>query len=346
MRTHIDLFSGIGGFTLAASWYGIKTVAFCEIDKRCRDFLGKAWPGIPCHDDIRTFDGRQFSDIFLLAGGVPCQAASRAGKQRGKDDDRWLWPEAVRVLGEVRPTWALFENPPGIGDVGLARILAEMEGLGYEVRVFGIPACAVGAPHRRERYWIVAHAESDTAKHNAPECNGWFTTKSTGTDGGNLAHAETRQDDSGEMGHLGEEENCREGSDSAAGSDCQSGVAYAEDSKSKPVGFTNGGMGNPLADANYLRPDPTCSSQGDLADTEGQFGRSRAGRRHREEPGNDNSWSNFTWLPCADGKFRRAPDDSFGLVDGLHRSLLGALGNSIVPQVAERIIRAMIEADR
>jgi DNA (cytosine-5)-methyltransferase 1 len=204
------------------------------------------------------------------------------------------------VLGEVRPTWALFENPPGIGDVGLARILVEMEGLGYEVRVFGIPACAVGAPHRRERYWIVAHAE-------------------------------TRQDDSGEMGHLGEEENCREGSDSA------------------------GGMGNPLADANYLRPDPTCSSQGDLADTaQGRYTRAKpecnnpenTERRRCHAIESISPWDNFVWVPCADGKFRRAPDNSIGLVDGLHRSLLAALGNSIVPQVAERIIRAMIEADR
>jgi hypothetical protein len=157
------------------------------------------------------------------------------------------------------------------------------------------------------------------------------------------------------MGHLGEEENCREGSDSAAGSDCQSGVAYAEDSKSKPVGFTNGGMGNPLADANYLRPDPTCSSQGDLADTaQGRYTRAKpecnnpenTERRRCHAIESISPWDNFVWLPCADGKFRRAPDNSIGLVDGLHRSLLAALGNSIVPQVAERIIRAMIEADR
>lgn len=156
--SHVDLFSGIGGFALAASRCGIDTVQFVEIDERCRAFLAKRWPGVPIHDDIRTFDGTQHRGAFLLTGGVPCQPASRAGKQKGASDDRWLWPEAIRVLGEVNPAWALFENPPGIGDVGLAGILAEMESLGYQVRVFGIPACAVGAHFQGDRYWIVSHS--------------------------------------------------------------------------------------------------------------------------------------------------------------------------------------------
>lgn len=157
---HVDLFSGIGGFSLACKWAGIETIQFVEIDKRCRDFLSKTYPGVPIHDDIKTFkwDGRP---VFLLTAGVPCQPASRAGKQRGKDDYRWLWPEALRVLSDVRPAWVVFENPPGIGDVGLSGIIAQVENKGYEVRVFGIPACAVGAPHRRERYWIVAHAKRE-----------------------------------------------------------------------------------------------------------------------------------------------------------------------------------------
>ena len=186
MRTHVDLFSGIGGFTLAAARNGVRTVQMCEIDPRCRDFLARAWPGVPIHDDVRTLglaDATQVRErpggsrqvgceqgadstygsegIWILTAGVPCQPASRAGKQRGAADDRWLWPEALRLLRHFHPTWALFENPAGIGDVGLAGILAQVEAEGYEVRVHSIPACAVGAPHRRERYWIVAHADQD-----------------------------------------------------------------------------------------------------------------------------------------------------------------------------------------
>ena len=163
----MDLFSGIGGFALAAKANDVDTVTFCELDLRCRTFLERAWPGIPVHDDARTFPGERYRGTWLLTGGVPCQPASRAGKQRGAADDRWLWKEALACLAAVRPTWALFENPPGIGDVGLAGICDEMGAHGYEVQPISLPAAAVGAPHRRERYWILAHATDTGRRFNA-----------------------------------------------------------------------------------------------------------------------------------------------------------------------------------
>jgi len=217
VRTHLDLFSGIGGFALAARWAGLVTVQFVEIDQRCRDFLSRTWPGVAIHDDVRTFhhDG---GPVFLLTGGVPCQPASRAGKQRGCQDDRWLWPEAIRILGEVKPTWAIFENPPGIGDVGLAGILSDVEAQGYEMRVFSVPACAVGSPHRRERYWIVGKSIKDGRKQGEPTVPPTRHGRASQSNvSGILADAPRRQDDGGRDGDMAEAEGCRWGCDASAG---------------------------------------------------------------------------------------------------------------------------------
>lgn len=158
----LDLFSGIGGFSLGLERAGMRTVAFCEIEPYCRAVLAKHWPNVPIHDDIKTINiGRAEAD--LVCGGPPCQPASRAGQQRGEKDDRWLWPQAIRVVSAVRPKWICFENPLGLYDVGIESILSALEMLGYsntdqgKIEPFEIPACAVGAWHRRDRIWIVAH---------------------------------------------------------------------------------------------------------------------------------------------------------------------------------------------
>jgi DNA (cytosine-5)-methyltransferase 1 len=158
--THIDLFSGIGGFALAARWAGIETVQFVEIDKFCQKVLKKHWPGVPIHDDITTFDGTKYSNVFLLTGGFPCQPFSCAGKRRGKEDDRYLWPEMLRIIQEVRPRWIIGENVDGFINMGLDDSISDLEREGYSVQAFVLPACAVNAPHRRDRVWIVANSTS------------------------------------------------------------------------------------------------------------------------------------------------------------------------------------------
>lgn len=230
--------------------------------------------------------------VWLLTAGVPCQPASRAGKQRGAADDRWLWPEAIRVIAAVQPTWALLENPPGIGDVGLHGVLSALEAQGYEVRVLSIPACAVNAPHRRERFWIVCKrlANASETQRERPDAE-------PGTDGLHPEHPESELADAGG-------ERCRA-------------------RRAEPAGQQR---------------------QGEVA-----------------EP----SWSNYVWTACADSKLRRSPAVPQQLANGLrlgvsealgtpwaaeakdrpHRSLLGALGNSIVPQVAQVIIQAMIQSE-
>ena len=162
--THIDLFSGIGGFTLAGEWAGFRTVAFCEKDGFCQKVLQKHWPEIPIVEDIRDFDGTKWRGTTLITGGFPCQPFSEAGEQRGEKDDRYLWPEMLRVISEARPRWVLAENVRGIVWVALDTVLADLEDEGYATEALIIPACAVNAPHRRDRVWIIAHSEDKRAR--------------------------------------------------------------------------------------------------------------------------------------------------------------------------------------
>ena len=160
-RKHLDLFSGIGGFALAAYWAGFETVAFCEQDRFCQGVLGRHWPHVPIIDDVHDFRGGDYGATDLLTGGFPCQPFSTAGQRRGEKDDRALWPQMARVIQEARPTWILAENVAGIVSLGIDDVLADLEGMEYACQTFIVPACAVGAPHRRDRVWIVGNAEHD-----------------------------------------------------------------------------------------------------------------------------------------------------------------------------------------
>lgn len=157
---HLDLCSGIGGFKLAAEWAGFQTVGFSEVEPYCCRLLEEKWPEIRNHGDIRRADFSALrGSIDVLSAGVPCQPASCAGKRRGSKDYRWLWPSVCTVVGYVQPDWCLFENPPGILSLDEFRgVLLRLESLGYQVRTFSVPANAVGAKHRRQRVFIVAHA--------------------------------------------------------------------------------------------------------------------------------------------------------------------------------------------
>ena len=165
IMTHLSLFSGIGGLDLAAEWAGIQTVGQCEWAEYPTKVLEKHWPDVPRWKDIRTLTGESFYErtgrrtVDIISGGFPCQPFSVAGKQRGKEDDRYLWPEMVRVIKELRPTWVVGENVAGIIKMALSDILYELEACGYRTRTFLIPACAVGARHRRYRVAIVGYSE-------------------------------------------------------------------------------------------------------------------------------------------------------------------------------------------
>ena len=158
----LDLFSGIGGFSLGLKRAGMETIGFCEIDPFCRKVLAKHWPDVTIHTDIRRLDGKDYKGrAEIICGGFPCQPFSQAGKRRGTEDDRHLWPEMLRIISEVRPTWVIGENVIGIVKMELDSILSDLEGEGYQTRAFIIPACSIDAPHKRDRVWIIAHANSE-----------------------------------------------------------------------------------------------------------------------------------------------------------------------------------------
>jgi DNA (cytosine-5)-methyltransferase 1 len=231
----LDLFSGIGGFSLGLERAGMKTVAFCEIEPYCRAVLKKHWPDVPIYDDVRTLtaarlaaDGiletdvvgdtagsrsssRAFSGIRgsqkgagprdaqpqrrgidLICGGFPCQDISVAGKGAGIAGERsGLWSEYARIIGEVRPRYVIVENVAALLGRGLSRVLGDMAALGYDVEWHCIPASAVGAPHRRDRLWIVAHdAGEPHGRHNARTSERQVPQSRNGVGTGDLALAE------------------------------------------------------------------------------------------------------------------------------------------------------------
>ena len=156
----LDLFSGIGGFSLGLERTGgFETAAFCEFAEFPRQILAKHWPDVPCFPDVRELKGTDIEGpVDVICGGYPCQPFSTAGQRRGQEDDRHLWPEFNRLVAELRPTWIIGENVAGHISMGLDDVLSDLEGQGYTARTFVIPACAVSAPHRRDRVWTVAHA--------------------------------------------------------------------------------------------------------------------------------------------------------------------------------------------
>lgn len=154
-----SLFSGIGGFDLAAErvWGSGRVRWQVEIDPFCSRVLTKHWPDVPRFGDIRELTGAELEPVDVVCGGFPCQPVSTAGKRRGAGDSRWLWPEMLRMVAAVKPAWVVAENVPGLLGLGLDEVLSGLEAAGYEVGAVGVPALAVGAPHVRQRLWIVAH---------------------------------------------------------------------------------------------------------------------------------------------------------------------------------------------
>ena len=155
----LDLFSGIGGFSLGLERAGMTTVAFCEFDKACQKVLKKHWPDTPIYDDVRILDGTNLQGtVDVICGGFPCQDISFAGKGAGLEGKRsGLWWEFYRLIKEIEPSYVIAENVSALRSRGLDKILGSLNEIGYDAEWHCIPASAVGAPHQRDRIWIVAY---------------------------------------------------------------------------------------------------------------------------------------------------------------------------------------------
>jgi len=166
MYKHLDLFSGIGGFSLGLEATGeFETVAFCDYEPFCQKVLRKHWEEVPIYGDIKELTYEKLradgiDQIDIITGGYPCQPFSVAGNKKGEQDPRHLWPEYFRLVQECRPTWVIGENVGGHIKLGLDTVLKDLESEGYSTRTFSISAASIGANHKRERVWIIANSNN------------------------------------------------------------------------------------------------------------------------------------------------------------------------------------------
>tara|TARA_R110002073_G_scaffold31163_1_gene95895 strand:+ start:619 stop:1530 length:912 start_codon:yes stop_codon:yes gene_type:complete len=170
MLKTLDLFSGIGGFAVgleATNFF--KTTCFVEQEPYCKEVLRHHFPEVPILGDIKNVKRSDLPDPDpdVILGGFPCQPFSSAGLQKAQSDSRHLWPEMFRLIKECRPSWVIGENVIGIVKLGLDEVLTDLENEGYATRTFNIPACAIGAPHLRQRVWIIAHSDSKRKSNGA-----------------------------------------------------------------------------------------------------------------------------------------------------------------------------------
>jgi len=180
---HGSLFSGIGGFDLAAEWMGWENKFHCEWNTFGQKVLHHYWPQAEQFTDITKTDFKKYANrIDILTGGFPCQPYSSAGKRLGKEDERHLWPEMLRAIREIQPRWVVGENVLGLvnwsGGLVFHEVQADLEAEGYEVQPYVLPAVSVNAPHRRDRVWFVAKSKPPIPENNDPclimyklECN-------------------------------------------------------------------------------------------------------------------------------------------------------------------------------
>ena len=163
MMRHVDLCSGIGGFSLGFEWAGLsRPVMFCDVEPWCRKVLAKHWPDVPIAEDVKELANDPEGTIpecDIITAGYPCQPFSLAGERKGTEDDRHIWPYIREIVARKRPAWCVFENVYGHVSMGLDTVLADLEADGYTTRPFIVPACSVDAPHRRDRVWIVGYSE-------------------------------------------------------------------------------------------------------------------------------------------------------------------------------------------
>jgi DNA (cytosine-5)-methyltransferase 1 len=325
---HASLFSGIGGFDLASEWMGWNNVLHCEINTFCQRVLKYYWPDATSYSDIKTTDFTVHSGtIDILTGGFPCQPYSTAGKRKGKEDERHLWPEMLRAIREISPRWVVGENVSGLvswnGGMVFKEVQADLEAEGYEVLPFLLPACGVNAPHKRERVWFIAHATICNDHRNKrgfseTECRSKFNNiSSLGESGNGLCEEKITPNTAPQRERSGANE---------PGED--------ETSRQQLERAESGRNNN---DNGISRITPNTFSIGQPRKEYGQ-----AKRGWITEASFPNDWQNFPTQPplCSgnDGLSSRLA----GITFSKHRNeSIKGYGNAIVPQVALQIFKAI-----
>ena len=286
---HLDLFSGIGGFSLGLEEIGlVETVAFCDFDKYCQQVLKKHWPSVPIFSDIKelTYEklkSNGINKIDIITGGYPCQPFSVAGRKKGEEDPRHVWPEYFRLIKELKPTWVIGENVSGHIKLGLDTVLENLESEGYSTRTFSISASSVGANHQRERVWIIAHSDSNRAKWNQSEDRQGSRTEQNSEDVANSNNAGDRTSEY-------ETNKNREKTDERWQEQSQfefSGYGKNMENTRRPLwtwSFEQGKNGNEVEEGNADQPERSSSApQSNVADSKSIGSDVRENRKYQEE---------------------------------------------------------------
>jgi len=335
--THGSLFSGIGGFDLASEWMGWENVFHCEWNEFGQKVLKHYWPKAISYDDITKTDfSIHRGKIDILTGGFPCQPYSMAGKRKGKEDERHLWPEMLRAIREIKPRYVLGENVSGLlnwnGGLVFNEVQADLENEGYEVQPCVLPACAVNAPHRRDRVWFVAYAN---------EC----ATGPSGTSGETESNGSENND---------EPKSGRQQTEQYTG--CSNVHGIATKTKSKPSERLQ-------LEQREISEQKQREFRRDSSEVESKRNASDTERKRQPEQGQPagsvHSKTNIEWKASWSYNDDRWPTQSpiCSGNDGLSRELDGitfpkwrqesvkAYGNAIVPQIAHQIFKALMLAE-
>jgi DNA (cytosine-5)-methyltransferase 1 len=320
---HGSLFSGIGGFDLAAEWMGWENMFSCEINPFGRRVLEYYWPNAEHYEDITTTDftiwrGR----IDILTGGFPCQPFSQAGKRKGTEDDRHLWPRMLEVIREVQPTWVVGENVYGLtnwdGGLVFEQVCLDLEAEGYEVQPVILPAASVNAPHRRDRVWFVAYSESNGGSRRPEKASGTIG----GQNGQSIKQSSERSEiwstpdtesQPGEWMRLGQREFSEQGQRESGGGSGEVGKGNVTDTER---------IGSPRK----------------------EYGQEGSGQHTQKDTGC--RWADFPTQPPVCGR----DDELSSRLDGItfpkwRNESIKAYGNAIVPQVAYEIFKVIDKMD-
>ena len=332
MLSHVDLCSGIGGFSLGFQWAGLsKPVLFCDIEPWSRKILKKHWPDVPIATDVKELANdpdRNVPDCDILTAGYPCQPFSHAGKRLGQEDDRHIWPYLLQIVAQKRPAWCCFENVYGHVSMGLDQVLFDLEAQGYASRTFIVPACAVDAPHRRDRLWIIAHAtDADRRQGEVREPSG---------NGEPTLHGKER--DVADTGHAGVHQQRQSGDVEQEGGNER---RVRRDGLPKRKGDERQDVADTSVRELQRRGQEQVYEQPDI--------QMQSGRGSQGEPPQRSTLSGLGGMADGIPRWLDEPRDTPRTVKGVkgRADRLKGLGNAIVPQIAMKIgeaIKASIDA--
>ena len=328
----LDLFSGIGGFSLGLESTGyFETIAFVEKDKFCQQVLKKNFKNIPIESEVRNIKGDRYA-ADIITGGFPCQPFSVAGKRRGTDDDRYLWDETIRIIRECKPRWFIGENVEGIINIQegmvLRQVQDDLEKEGFQVQCLVIPASGIGAWHQRKRVWIVAHSNSNRDRHEIRGSNGEekeiqreYREKDNTT--GKPFGADTNVSNTNSFGHRGW---------SSEGCTNERWAFLAREQEGREMGSETSRCDVDVSNSN-------------IEGLEGHELQSDNEQQRQKTSTDSSTEEQHTWWQ-AQSRICGIPDGISFSVDKNRANRIKSLGNSIVPLIARELGVAIMKAEQ